>query len=66
MKGLKIVETLKVTFTKKLNEDQTMIKTAYFNNKTSKIVNIDDINKELKLPKQEIITTMGKMAIRKF
>lgn len=43
-----------------------MIKTAYFNNKTSKIVNLDDINKELKLPKQEIITTMGKMAIRKF
>ena len=43
-----------------------MIKTAYFNNKTSKIVNLDDINKELELPKQEIITTMGKMAIRKF
>lgn len=59
MKGLKIVKTLKVTFTKK-------VKRRSNNNKTSKIVNIDDINKELKLPKQEIITTMGKMAIRNF
>ena len=43
MKGLKFVETLKVTF-KKQDGDGTLYKTAYFNSKPKTIINNTEIN----------------------
>ena len=57
--GLKIVETLKVTFEKTNSKDETTIKTAYmyFKSNTFKITNENELNEELQLSKQQIINS---------
>ena len=59
MKGMKYIETLKVTFEKQLDEDRTTIKTAYFNNKTYTIINNNDINQALKISTEEILNRIA-------
>ena len=54
MKGLKFVETLKVTFTK-YSQDRTIDKTAYFNSKPQTIINNIEIPEALQLTKQQIL-----------
>ena len=54
-RGLKIVETLKVTFEKTTSKDETITKTAYFNSNTFTITNKNTINEELPLSKQQIM-----------
>ena len=54
MKGLKFVETLKVTFKKTVN-DKTVYKTAYFNSKPQIIINNTEIPESLQLSKQKIL-----------
>ena len=43
MKGLKCVETLKVTFEKPASNDQLIVKTAYFNSEALLIINQTEI-----------------------
>ena len=43
MKGLKCVETLKVTFEKPASNDQLIVKTAYFNSQAQIIFNQTEI-----------------------
>jgi len=54
MKGLKFVETLKVTFTKILN-GKTINKTAYFNSKPQTIINNTEIPEALQSSKEQIL-----------
>ena len=54
MKGLKIVETLKITF-RKVSGDETIEKNAYFNSTVQTIINETQINKALQLSKQIIL-----------
>ena len=54
MKGLKFVETLRMTF-KKLSKDEIVYKTAYFNSKPQTIINNTEINETLQLSKQQIL-----------
>ena len=54
MKGLKFVETLRVTF-KKLAKDEIVYKTAYFNSKPQTIINNTEIPEALQLSKQQIL-----------
>ena len=58
MKGLKFVETLKVTFKKTVN-DKTVYKTAYFNSKPQIIINNTEILESLKLSKQQILNMIA-------
>ena len=58
MKGLKFVETLKVTF-KKPDGDGTLYKTAYFNSKPKTIINYTEINEALQLSKQQILNMIA-------
>ena len=58
MKGLKFVETLRVTF-KKLAKDKIEYKTAYFNSKPQTIINNIEINEALKLSKQQILNMIA-------
>ena len=58
MKGLKFVETLKVTF-KKLVNDETVYKTAYFNSKPQTIINNTEIPGALQLSKQQILNIIA-------
>ena len=58
MKGLKFVETLKVTF-KKQDGDGTLYKTAYFNSKPKTIINYTEINEALQLSKQQILNMIA-------
>ena len=58
MKGLKFVETLKVTF-KKHDGDGTLYKTAYFNSKPKTIINYTEINEALQLSKQQILNMIA-------
>ena len=58
MKGLKFVETLKVTFKKTVN-DKTIYKTAYFNSKPQIIINNIEIPKSLQLSKQKILNMIA-------
>ena len=58
MKGLKFVETLKVTFKKTVN-DKTVYKTAYFNSKPQIIINNTEILKSLQLSKQQILNMIA-------
>ena len=59
MKGLKFVETLKVTFKKTVN-DKTVYKTAYFNSKPQIIINNTEIPESLQLSKQQILNFTAK------
>ena len=54
MKGLKFVETLKVTFLK-MTGDDIIYKTAYFNSKPQTIINDQEIDKSLQTSKQQIL-----------
>ena len=58
MKGLKFVETLMVTL-KKLANDETVYKTAYFNSKAQTIINNIEIPKALQLSKQQILNMIA-------
>ena len=58
MKGLKFVETLKVTF-KKLVKDKIIYKTAYFNSKPQTIINNTEIPEALQLTKQQILNMIA-------
>ena len=58
MKGLKYVETLKVTF-EKLIADETVYKTAYFNSSAKQIINQIEIANSLQLSKQQIFNKVA-------
>ena len=58
MKGLKFVETLKVTF-KKLSNKEIVYKTAYFNSKPQTIINNTEIPKSLQLSEQQILNLVA-------
>ena len=58
MKGLKFVETIKVTF-KKVSNDGTLEKTAYFNSKPQTIINNAEIPEALQLSKQQILNMIA-------
>ena len=57
-KGLKYVETLKVTFSK-MSDGETVIKTAYFNSKVQTIINHTEINEALQMSKQNILNLIS-------
>ena len=54
MKGLKFIETLKVTFSK-AQDDGWIYKTAYFNSKPQTVINDVSISESLELTKQQIL-----------
>ena len=54
MKGIKFVETLKVTFSK-MTGDGIIYKTAFFNSKAQTIINDLDIAESLKVSEQQIL-----------
>ena len=58
MKGLKFVETLRVTF-KKLAKDEIVYKTAYFNSKPQTIINNTEIPEALQLSKEKILNMIA-------
>ena len=58
MKGLKFVETLRVTF-KKLANDEIVYKTAYLNSKAQTIINNTEIPEALQLSKQQILNMIA-------
>ena len=58
MKGLKFVETLKITF-RKVSGDETIEKNAYFNSTVQTIINETQINEALQLSKQIIINEIA-------
>ena len=57
MKGIKYIETLKVTFRKTVvdNKSRTILKTAYFNSKAKIVINKNEINENIQMSKQEIL-----------
>ena len=59
MKGLKFVETLKVTF-KKLEKDKIKYKTPYLFSKPLTIINNTEISKALQLSKEQILNMIAK------
>ena len=59
MKGLKFVETLKVTF-KKLEKDKIEYKTPYFFSKPITIINNTEILEALQLSKEQILNMIAK------
>ena len=58
MKGLKYVETLKVTFNK-MSDGETVIKNAYFNSTPQTIINQMEINEALQMSKQQILNKIA-------
>ena len=58
MKGLKFVETLKVTFTK-MSNGEIVYKTAYFNSPAQTIINNTEIDKSLEVSKQGILNKIA-------
>ena len=58
MKGLKFVETLKVTFTK-MSNGEIVYKTAYFNSPAQTIINNTEIDKALEVSKQGILNKIA-------
>ena len=58
MKGLKYVETLKVTF-KKISADVIVEKSAYFNSVSQTIINQMEINEALQMSKQNILNKIA-------
>ena len=59
MKGLKFVETLRVTFTK-ISDSEIVYKTAYFNSPPQTIINDLEIAKSLQVSKQNILNQIAK------
>ena len=65
MKGFKFIETLEVTFEKdtidsKTGECVSIYKTAFFNGKAKIITKVDDIEPELNMSRQEIMSAIDK------
>ena len=60
MKGLKFVETLRVTFEKETGHEERVIKTAYFNSQPQTMTNDTQIELALSLSKQEILKNISK------
>ena len=58
MKGLKFVETLKITF-RKVSGDETIEKNAYFNSTVQTIINETQMNEALQLSKQIILNKIA-------
>ena len=58
MRGLKFIETLKVTFSKHKG-DEFIYKTAYFNSKAQTIINDISINEALQLTKQQTLNIIA-------
>ena len=58
MKGLKAVETLKVTFTK-MSGEEIIYKSAYFNSKPQTIINNTEIFGSLQLSEQQILNLVA-------
>ena len=58
MKGLKFIETLKVTF-KKFSHDEIVYKTAYFNSKPETIINNTEILEALQSSKEQILNIIA-------
>ena len=58
MKGLKYVETLKVTF-EKISADLIVEKSAYFNSTSQTIINQMEINEALQMSKQNILNKIA-------
>ena len=58
MKGLKFVETLKVTFTK-MSDGKIIYKTAYFNSPPQTIINNPEINESLEVSKQNVLNKIA-------
>ena len=58
-RGLKFIETLKVTFTK-ISNGEKIYKTAYFNSKAQTIINDTEIPETLKLSKDQILNIIAK------
>ena len=59
MKGLKFVETLRVTFEKQLGREERIMKTAYFNSQPQTITNNTQIELALSLSKQVILNKIA-------
>ena len=57
-KGLKVVETLKVTFTK-MSGEELIYKSAYFNSKPQTIINNTEIFGSLQLSEQQILNLVA-------
>ena len=65
MKGFKFIETLEVTFEKETIDSKTgkrvsIYKTAFFNGKAKTITEVDDIEPELNMSRQEILNVINK------
>ena len=65
MKGFKFIETLEVTFEKYTIDSKTgkhisIYKTAFFNGKAKTITEVDDIEPELNMSRQEILNVIDK------
>ena len=58
MKGLKFVETLKVTFEKD-SGSRIITKTAYFNSRAQKIINLMEITEELIVSKELLLNRIA-------
>ena len=65
IKGFKFIETLEVTFEKDTIDSKTgkhvsIYKTAFFNGKAKTITKVDDIEPELNMSRQEILSVIDK------
>ena len=58
MKGIKFVETIKVTFTK-ISDGEIVYKTAYFNSPAQTIINNLEITESLQMSKQNILNKIA-------
>ena len=59
MLGVKLVETLKITFEKNTGKDETTYKTAFFNCKTKTNTNLNDIARAVEKSQAEITQRIG-------
>ena len=59
MKGLKFIETLRVTFEKQTGREEKIMKTAYFNSQPQTITNDTQIELALSLSKQVILNKIA-------
>lgn len=56
MEGLKFVETITITF-EKMSQDGVTKNTTYFNSALNTVINIVDLEDDLKIASQEIQTS---------
>ena len=60
LKGLKFSKTLQITFEKKLQENKTTYKTAYFSCRTKTLTNHGDIPEAVVMSQVQILQRIGK------